>query len=174
MNTSNFSTIVVGHQRCGKTTFAHTFAQAYPRKVLAVSPDDRETIFSPYPDLEEWDARSKIKKVVYQKSLNNSLLKFSRGLMIFDDCRYYISKHDEFFAQMLIRKRQHDRDMIFIVHSMFDFPPALMQFINGIYIYPFFDAPERLKGRFWGWDRFEQVWTRVNQTKVPEYFPIFV
>lgn len=173
MNSINFSTLVVGYQGSGKTTISHKFALAYPRKVLAVSPDDRETIFSKYPDISS-HGDHKIRKCVYQKELNAGLLKFSNGLVIFDDCRYYVSKHDHFFTQLMIRKRQHNRDMLFIVHSIFDFPPSLMQFINGIYIFPFFDTPERLKGRIYDFPRFENLWNEVNTTKIPKYFPIFV
>jgi hypothetical protein len=173
MHSINFSTLVVGFQGSGKTTFSHKLSLAYPRKVLAISPDDRETIFSPYPDLLT-DGDHKIRRAIYQKDMNRGLLRFNNGLLIFDDCRYYVGKHDHFFTQLMIRKRQHNRDMLFVVHSIFDFPPSLMQFINGIYIFPFFDTPERLKGRIYDFPRFEKIWKEVNETKIPKYFPIFV
>lgn len=170
----NFSVLVVGHQGCGKSTYCHKLALAHPRKVLVVSPDDNESIWTPYPDLFQSTSNDeKIRRAIYMKELNYGLVRFSNGLIVFDDCRYYTSKHDQFFVKLMIRKRQHNRDMIFVTHTLHDFPPSLMQFVNGVYLFPFFDTPERLRSRIYDYTRFEQVWNRVNQTKIPEYFPIF-
>lgn len=165
---------MIGHRKCGKTTFANKLAKSYPYKVLIVQPDDRETIWSEYPELGMDVDRVKIKTTIWNSELKGYLLNFSKGLIIFDDCRPYLkSRFDEkFWTELLIRTRHHERDCIFITHSLFDFPPSLMQYINGLYIFPFYEPEDRILPRFHDKDQFREVWSRVKSTRKPELLMI--
>lgn len=173
MLSENCSIIIVGHQGSGKSLLANRIALAYPRRVLVISPDDRETIFRKYPDLFE-KTDNRIQRVIYEPRLQRGLLKYKDGLLIFDDSAYYLKKiNPEFWRELLIRKRQHNRDIIFVCHSIRDFPPQLMQYINGVHILPFIETDKNIKDRIYNWQDFMKVWHEVNQTQIPKYFPIF-
>lgn len=173
MDNDNYSVIVVGRQRCGKTTYANRLALAHEGRVLCVQPDDRRDIFSQYPDLFDPPDESKIRRAIYQPKLDRILDTFSDGLLILDDCARYVKKYDDKWGDLVRRKRQYNKDIIFVVHSLFDFPPNLMQYINGIYVFPFHEPEDRIRGRVENWDEFRKVWSEVNKFGKPKYYYIF-
>ena len=171
---SNFSIIVTGQQGSGKSMFAKRTALLYPKKVLYIAPDDNEDLFDDVPDLSERkQSKSRIMKTVWDDSLKNGLLKFTDGLLIFDDAPAYWNHWDRFWRHLVTRKRHFNRDIIFIMHTPFDFPPKLLPLNNGIYIFPFIDTEKRMKGRLPNGEDFDRAWSEVNRTGKPLYFSIF-
>lgn len=174
MQGSNWSIIVCGHQGSGKSMFAKRMALAYPSKVLYIAPDDNDDLFDDVPDLTDRNVTdARIRKTLWDESLKNGLLNFRDGLLIFDDAPSYWNHWDRFWRHLVTRKRHFNRDILFIMHTPFDFPPKLLPLNNGIYTFPFIDTDRRMKGRLPDGEAFDKVWEEVNRTRKPQYFNIF-
>lgn len=121
---SQFSTMIIGAQRTGKTLFALQMIEKYPKPVLAVVPDDNEQKFTKFK-LIGIDEIKKVRgrcKIVFDrddkdflKTIRNNFL---NGCLIFDDTKFCIRPWNYYdFEDIVGRKRQSNIDSIFMYHG---------------------------------------------------------
>lgn len=129
----SYCILVSGQQGSGKTYFAMNIFNKYKGKKLFIAPDLNDNTTASIPVLSK---NSNQGKIAYEKKYDNALINFSNGLLVFDDARFYFHQNrNETFRKILIRRRQFNRDIIFIAHSLNEIPPSYFYFCTHIVLF---------------------------------------
>lgn len=168
--------IIAGGQGCGKSTFAKKLIAVCLKQnkpVLCVLPDDEEPIFWEIEEIEYkndlqlskelYNFKSGIKKVICDNEKMFNIIRpyFRNGLLVVDDARVYLSSRPEPFRKMAMRRRQSNKDILFICHGLSEIPPSCNTFITDIVLYETSDDYDR-----WNVtnpEKFIPIVSRINQ-----------
>ena len=174
--------IILGFNGTGKTTLTRRFVERAMKrgeKVLVITPDFAEwtditeTLLEKPTDFEFTGARRFIwEDVSVLKKINNY---FFNGLVVFDDCRAYLSAvTDPELKRMYIRRRQKMVDIIMCGHGFTDVPPQAFTNCSEFILFLTKDNIARRKNVILEYDKVAEAQTRVNlrATKDIHYYEI--
>lgn len=170
-------TIIIGTNGTGKTTLLRTIINRSAQRALIVTPDAAEWLEYAENDLATPD---KVNFTGINRHIFNpyadSLSKigfFSRGILVFDDCRSYLkAATDEVVHDILIRRRQRMIDVFAVGHGFNEVPPVFFTFCSDIFLFRTTDNIVRRKNCLKDYERMKQAQLRINkkaQTE-PHYF----
>lgn len=137
--------VIVGKPGTGKSTKIRQLVCAalkQKRRVLVVTPHENEWEDLP---LVHPDYHGRIASYVggrrlivrERQPLEEVCRLFKHGLLVFDDCRFYIDTDSPipFIRSMLISCRQDDRDFIAVGHGFTDVPPLFFKFATHFMVF---------------------------------------
>lgn len=178
MSRSQFFTLLVGAQKCGKSTKAKKIADAINSKgkpVLCILPDDDEKIFWDIEEIDYEDDKNKLARELYyfrsgikkiicedEKIFYEIRKYFRNGLILIDDARLYLSSRPEEFRRMIMRRRQSNNDVLFMCHGLSEIPPSVETFINDIILFRTTDS-DVSRWNVGKPERFIPIVNRINQ-----------
>ncbi len=162
--------IILGFNGTGKTTLTKKFVDRSVKrgeKVLIITPDFLEWIDVPETLLEKpsdfeftgsrkfiWEDSKVIKKIN---------LYFFNGLVVFDDCRAYLSSvTDPELKRLYIRRRQKMIDIIMCGHGFTDVPPQAFTNASEFVLFLTKDNIARRKNVILNYDQVAQAQARIN------------
>jgi ABC-type sugar transport system ATPase subunit len=138
-------TLIIGTNGTGKTTLL--------KKILATIPPHAKTLIL-MPDYTEWqnvsseinlenkqeiatlEGRAKSALTNSQIKLIKNLQYFTQGTLIFDDCRGYLTKREnQHLNTLLIRRRQMQNDLFFVIHSFTHIPTNIYAYASDIFLF---------------------------------------
>ncbi len=174
--------IVLGYNGTGKTTFVKKIVMnelKHKRRALIVTPDDIEwnTIEMVNPRFPERIRNYVLaRRLIYEDGIlpiiaNN----YRNGLLIFDDCRAYLTAQtDSDLHNLLIRRRQKMIDIIAVGHGFTEVPPKLFTFASEIVLFRTIDNIDRRKNVLKDFAAMQAAQARINQKaeKNPHYFEV--
>lgn len=134
--------IILGYNGTGKTTLLKKIIQNEINKggrALIITPDDIE--FNEYKTLHLLNAHTLDftggRRIIFQESYTlQNIHHFTKGLLVFDDCRAYLkSTTDEAIHNLLIRRRQRQIDIVAVGHGFTEVPPKFFTFASEIILF---------------------------------------
>ena len=158
----------MGANGTGKTTLARQIIHNSGQRALIITPDDIEwserdaagNELYPMTDLTQNAdfVFSGCRRHIYdgkKKRTLKAIQNFKKGILVFDDCRSYLTAQtDEYLHSLLIRRRQREIDLIFIVHGASDLLPKVFTFATDIFL---FNTKDKLELRKPYIKNFEEV-----------------
>lgn len=166
-----FQIVVMGTNGTGKTTLVKQLVDAEREK-----PDSHVLIV--VPDTYEWPAadwvhpkfphRIKnyvgVRKIVYFDGLLDIIRdNFSNGLLVFDDCRSYITAQvDTELHSLLIRRRQQAIDIVAVGHGFTEIPPKFFTFATHYALFRTRDNIKRRKNVINDFEVMAEAQQRIN------------
>lgn len=139
MERTGKTVVIVGTNGTGKTTLLRQILENSGQRALVITPDDVE-----WTDCPENELRCKsdyvftgIQRHIFEpKHTLNAITYFRKGIIVFDDCRSYLSdKTDDSFRSMFIRKRQRELDIFAVAHGFNQIPPVFFTFANEYFVF---------------------------------------
>jgi ABC-type sugar transport system ATPase subunit len=132
--------LIIGTNGTGKSTFCAGLAERtvlMGGRVLIITPHDREWSGVPFLKYEEIRSFRRIKKHIFDEEKTFELLgNYKHGLLIFDDCRAYTQSNTvQDLHALLIRRRQHDLNIIAVGHGFTEIPPKFFTFATDIVLF---------------------------------------
>jgi GTPase SAR1 family protein len=176
--------IILGTNGTGKSTLAKKLVANEMKKkdshVLVIVPDDMEWNTIPWVHpAYNWRIKDYVKarKIIYEKGLLTTIFeKFRSGLLVFDDCRAYLTATVELdLKQILIRRRQLMIDIIMIAHGFTDVPPQAFTNATHYILFKTIDNVERRKDVLGtNFDKMKEAQVRINKEAInnPHYCEI--
>lgn len=161
--------IVLGYNGSGKTTLLKEFIKNEIKKesrALVITPDDIE--FSELRILERLTPQdldfTGARRTIYQEHYTlDKLEAFNKGLIIFDDCRSYLTAAvDMDIHSLLIRRRQRMLDIIAVGHGFTEVPPKFFTFASDIILFQTKDNIFKRKDVIKDFDKMLEAQTHVN------------
>ncbi len=170
-------TIIIGTNGTGKTTLLRHIITSGTQRALIVTPDAAEWLEYAENDLStpEKVSFTGINRHIFNPH-TESLSKigfFSRGILVFDDCRSYLrAATDERIHDILIRRRQRMIDVFAVGHGFNEIPPVFFTFCSDIFLFRTTDNIVRRKNCLKDYERMQQAQVRINTKaqKEPHYF----
>jgi len=176
--------LIIGTNGTGKSTFAKKMLLAELKKpdgrALIVTPHDMEwqqipMVHEKFP--QHIEKYVKARRMIFQdeQDLEYILKYFSRGLLIFDDCRaYFKSSLDAHLHRLLISRRQLMMDIIAVGHGFTEVPPKFFTFATHLVLFRTTDNIARRKDVLRDFEAMEQAQQRVNQAAIqnPHHYEI--
>jgi len=146
--------LVIGYNGTGKTTIVKKLIAAELKKpegrALVVTPDDiefqsLEFVHDRFP--ERIRCYKGARKIVYFNGLLPIIAdNFRNGLLVFDDCRAYLTASlEQDLHNLLIRRRQKSIDIIAVGHGFTEIPPKLFTFSSEIILFKTIDNIDKRK-----------------------------
>lgn len=186
--------IVLGFNGTGKTTFVRDILIGELKKGgrgLVITPDDREwltleMVHNKFPERISRYVGAR-RMIFYEpsraermhKGMKNTLEyiseHYSKGLLIFDDCRAYLrSLTASEVHNLLIRRRQREIDIIAVGHGFTEVPPKFFTFADKIILFQTKDNIYKRKDDLRDFQAMEEAQLRVNAQaeKNPHYYEI--
>ena len=174
-------TIILGTNGTGKTTLLREILQKSNQKALVITPDDIE-----WQQCEAVELNSAggfnftgIRRHIFNPAKRNGTLDrleyFKKGVMVFDDCRAYLSSAtDDRIRRLIIRRRQRMVDVFAVGHGFNEVPPVFFTFATDIVLFRTTDNIARRRNCLKDFDRMAEAQNRVNKQAVknPHYFEI--
>ena len=171
--------IILGTNGTGKSTLAKKLVIAELKKkeshILVVVPDDMEWpsiefVHPKYPERIERYAGAR--KIVYFDGLLPIIReRFSNGLLLFDDCRAYLTASmDMDLHSILIRRRQKMVDIIAVGHGFSEVPPKMFTFSTHIILFNTLDNIAGRKNVIRNFEELKEAQTRVNEKAINSTF----
>lgn len=175
--------IVLGYNGTGKTTLVKKTVLnelRHNRRALIVTPDDAEwqTIEAVHP---KWPERIKnyvgARRIIYYNGLLPIITEnYRNGLLIFDDCRAYLTASlDMDLHNLMIRRRQKMIDIIAVGHGFTEVPPKFFTFASHIILFRTIDNIERRKNVLRDFAEMKAAQEAVNhiaETQNPYHYQI--
>lgn len=162
--------IILGFNGTGKTTLTRKFVNRALRrkeKVLVITPD-----FAEWTDIPETllDRPSDfeftgVRRFIWEDSsvLKKINLYYFNGLIVFDDCRAYLSAvTDPELKRLYIRRRQKMIDIIMCGHGFTDVPPQAFTNCSEFILFLTKDNISRRKNVILNYDKVAESQARVN------------
>ena len=180
-------TVIVGTNGTGKTTLLKEIVAAELKKpdghVLIITPDDAEWLNVPevHPQFPErmtryTGARRSITTASEAETvLNNIRQYFTRGLLVFDDCRAYFKPSTSAILETIfVRRRQMMIDICAVGHGFSKIPPAFFAYTSHLALFKTTDPVTTRKDRFDDITRWEAIQKRINTQAIsnPHYHEI--
>ncbi len=167
MNERTSKTVVVlGTNGTGKTTLIRKILENSGQKCLVVTPHDMEWLDCPINLLNSpQDYKfSGIQRHIYDEETMDKLAHFSRGIIVFDDCRaYFNASTDKFLHKLFISRRQKMIDIFAVAHGFSDVPPKFFTFATDIFLFKTLDKIEIRKNVLQRFDELKALQENVNE-----------
>ena len=182
-DTQEICTAILGTNGTGKSTLVAKMIAAFVKKggrALIVTPDDREwgriKMIDP-ANTAELRTFKGVRKTIFLKgqTLETLTEHYTNGMIIFDDCRAYLTASVDLpLHYLLIRRRQAHTNMIFVAHGFTDLIPKIFTFATHIVLFRTLDNISKRKGTIRDYPKMEQAVIRVNRIaeRNPHYFEI--
>lgn len=164
--------VIVGKPGTGKSTKIRRLVRAaleQKRRVLVVTPHEDEWLELPlvhprYPQRIATYRGGRRLVVREREPLAEVCRLFKHGLLVFDDCRYYIDTDAPipFVRAMLISCRQDERDFIAVGHGFTDVPPLFFKYATHYMVFATTDNVVKRKNCVANYSALEQVVGAVN------------
>lgn len=175
--------VILGFNGTGKTTFLkkliHNELKKPDSHILIVTPDDIEwTMFPEVHPRFPWRVADYVKarKLIYEDGCLNTISEnFRNGLLVFDDCRAYLTAQtDKELHNLLIRRRQKGIDIIAVGHGFTEVPPKFFTFMSELVLFKTIDNIDRRKDVLNNFELMKEAQRRINQHAQtnPHYFEI--
>ena len=138
--------IIMGRNGTGKSYMMHKIIKALKGRAIVITLNGAPQIWRQYPEIdvskkENWKFKKGIKQVYYMRHEKDTMKyihqNFNGGIIIFDDCRGYMSSntdHDIYLKRLLIDFRHKMLDLYFVVHAPTDVPPRIWAFYKTAFI----------------------------------------
>lgn len=179
--------VIIGTNGTGKTTLVRQIVHNAAQKTLIITPHDNEWNETdpngePLYPLNELRHASDynftgIMKHIYDPDRTLKLIKgFTRGLIVFDDCRVYLdARTDKEVHRILISSRQNMIDEIFVAHGFTEVPPKVFTFATEYFLFRTEDNISRRKFYVKNYPLIEKMQNKVNQASVynPHHYEHF-
>lgn len=166
---------LLGTNGTGKTSFLRALVEKLETRVLVITPDDIEWSDCPLNELERasnfrFDG---IQRHIFDpKTTLGKIEHFQKGVIIFDDCRAYLTANtDQAIRQLIIRRRQREVDVFAVAHGFTEMPPVFFTFASEIVLFETKDNIVRRKNCLKDYERVLEVQQQVNAKakKNPHY-----
>lgn len=141
MKRQPFVFVVMGSNGTGKSTFAHKLITKSKQKTLVVTESGMPEIWRQYPEAQldsfkQSEKMPRVQQVFAMRYMDKKSYlvadlirkKFTNGLVIFDDCKGYISDNianTPGLKNLLIDFRHLGLDLCFVVHTPNQLPPQV-------------------------------------------------
>jgi GTPase SAR1 family protein len=164
--------IIIGTNGTGKTTaLKKLVAKELQKKdshVLIVVPDDMEWNMIPFVHPKfphRIESYVGARKIIYFPGLLEIISeRFRDGMLIFDDCRAYLSASvEQDLHDILIRRRQKMIDVCAVGHGFTEVPPKFFTFCTHIVLFRTTDSINKRKDDLKDFERMKEAQARVNQ-----------
>jgi len=179
--------VIIGTNGTGKTTLLHRIVHSAAQKTLIITPHDMEWNETDpngvplYPVNELRTAAdynfTGIQKHVFDPDRTLKRLRgFTRGLLVFDDCRAYLdARTDKEIHRILISSRQNMIDEIFVAHGFTEVPPKVFTFATEYFLFRTEDNITRRKFFVLNYPLIEKMQRKVNKASVynPHHYEHF-
>ncbi len=163
--------LIIGYTGTGKTTIVKRLVMNELKKpngrALVITPDDMEWVFFPLvnPRFPDRIAKYvKARRMIYDSNtLNYVTTNVNRQLLIFDDCRSYLGgATEQDLHTLLIRRRQHEIDIIAVAHGFTEIPPKFFTFASDIILFKTIDNIHRRKDVLRDFEAMKAAQLRIN------------
>lgn len=144
-------TVLLGTNGTGKTTTLKHILLASGKRCLVITPDDREWLEFPQTLLRPGVAAdfqfTGIRRHIWNPKYSLRMLQYFRnGIMVFDDCRAYLTaRTSDEIHQLMIRRRQRGVDIFAVGHGFTEVPPVFFTFATDFILFLTRDNIERRK-----------------------------
>lgn len=174
-------TILLGINGTGKTTLLQRILQASGQKCLVITPDDAEWRDYPISELhtQEDFVYSGIKRHIFDPDKRNGTLSrlsyFKKGIIVFDDCRAYLTERTPpELRQMIIRRRQREIDIFAVGHGFKEVPPVFFTFLTEVILFRTTDNVAQRKNCLKDYELMAAAQARVNRQAIrnPHHYEI--
>lgn len=164
--------IITGAQRTGKTTFAKSVADQYPKKVLVVCPDDMEPAWYKYKLIDPSEIATITEgkhRVMYDPKdklfLERITDHYKNGMLIWDDAKVYFNNQSRIneLEAMLARRRQFNIDIMFMYHGFSTIPALLWTYSTHIALFRTNDAYQRSANKTLNYEEMVKILDRVKE-----------
>lgn len=165
--------VIVGRPGTGKSTQIRKLVRAaleQKRRVLVVTPHENEWLDLPlvhpnYPQRIATYVGGRRIILREREPLEEVCRLFKHGLLVFDDCRFYIDTDTPipFIRAMYISCRQDDRDFIAVGHGFTDVPPLFFKYATHFMVFATNDNVVKRKHDVANYQRLESVTQLVNR-----------
>jgi ABC-type sugar transport system ATPase subunit len=170
-DTQELCVAILGTNGTGKSTQVARMVAAHVKKggrALIVTPDDREWPSIPMVDVTNRKKLADFKgtrKTIFLKgeTLESIQDNYTNGMLIFDDCRAYLTSSVGLeLHYLLIRRRQAHTNMVFVAHGFTDLIPKIFTFATHIILFKTRDNIAKRKGTIRDFEAMEAAVERVN------------
>ena len=164
--------IIIGYNGTGKTTLSKKIvmeALKHNQRVLIVTPDDIEWRTIPlvhHRHKHHIQTYTGARRIIYEdeETLKSIINYFDNGLLLFDDCRSYLTSNTNAdLHKLLIRRRQKMIDIVAVGHGFTEIPPKFFTFASDIALFSTKDNIKRRKDVLKDFDRMAYEQNAVNQ-----------
>lgn len=160
-------TILLGTNGTGKTTMLHNILVQSGQKALIIMTDEIEWTEYPLNDLKKPEDFSftGIQRHVFDSNKTlNALELFTKGILVFDDCRAFLkSTTAEKLRKLLIRRRQQEIDIFAVGHGFTQVPPEFFTFASDYILFKTCDNIRRRKDCIVNYDFMASCQQYVNE-----------
>lgn len=180
--------VIIGTNGTGKTTLLHKIIQNAQQKTLIITPYDNEwnerdpngnelfpltTLSRP----EDYNFSGARRHIFDPERTLKCITKFTRGMIVFDDCRVYLdAKTDKSIHSLLVSSRQKMVDEVFVAHGFTEVPPKVFTFATEYILFRTEDNITRRRIFVKNYPLIERKQREVNRIAVynPFHFEHFV
>lgn len=171
-------TIILGAPGTGKTTILKNILQRSGQKTLVVTPYMNEWTERDANGVELFPENKLackadtfytgiMRHIWMPKYTENRLLWFTRGIMVWDDCRQYLTAHTEQFSRnVLMSTRQNMVDIFAVAHGFTEVPPALYTFATDFILFRTEDKVDRIEKYIRNINLVKSMQEKVNRASV--------
>jgi len=170
--------VVVGTNGTGKSTFCKNLLISELKKpegrALIVTPHDMEWTNIPLVHdrlTHHIETYVKARRMIFENDSDIDFIVkyFSRGLLIFDDCRaYFKSSLDQPLHKLMISRRQLGIDIVAVGHGFTEIPPKFFTFATHIVLFRTTDNVARRKDVLRDFEAMEAAQKRINEQSLKE------
>lgn len=173
--------LIIGYNGTGKSTTVKKLLVNELKKLdgraLIVTPDDCEFGFLPlvnprFP--QRIEKYVKARRIIYEPGTLDYIVQYvNKQLVVFDDCRAYLSAAtDQTLHTLLIRRRQKEIDLIAVGHGFTEIPPTLFTFCSDIILFRTMDNIDRRKEVLKDFIGMKAAQARINNQALtnPHYY----
>lgn len=173
--------LILGYNGTGKSTFVKKLIESYQktnRRVLICTPHDVEWLeFSEVKtDKEITNFKGVRRKIIFDLSdLENILLHYRKGLLIFDDCRVYLnSSTSQIIRKLMIERRQKMLDLAAVGHGFTEVPPTFFTFASELVLFKTNDNIRKRKDVINEFEKLEIQKNEIDKMAIekPHYYRI--
>lgn len=169
--------LIIGTNGTGKTTILKNIINGMSERSLIVTPDCVEWLEYPENMLQtkkDYMFSGTTRHIYLEDSLQR-VDKYTKGTLVFDDCRSYLKASTaQEVRNLIIRRRQRQIDIFAVGHGFTEIPPVFFTFATDIILFRTTDNIVRRKDCLKDYEAVLQLQKRVNQKAVnnPHYYEI--